>query len=84
MQRPRDKYSGVIVPALRPGLYFVESVDGKHGQVYIVFWPEDATWQDGAISSVSHNRVTFMRCGWAFSHGLLLIIFILKVSLETL
>lgn len=29
--------------------------------IYIVFWPEDSTWNDDAISTVDHNRVAFMR-----------------------
>ncbi|CAE6457334.1 unnamed protein product [Rhizoctonia solani] len=28
---------------------------------YILYWPEDSTWDDKAISSVCRNRVTFMR-----------------------
>ncbi|KAG8783755.1 hypothetical protein FRC15_004586 [Serendipita sp. 397] len=59
--RPRDEHSGVSRPALRPGLYIVSSQKLEESLAYVVFWPEDATWQDGAISSVSRNRVTFMR-----------------------
>jgi hypothetical protein len=46
----------------------------------MIYWPEDATWDDSAASSVCRNRVTFMRsvvlsthpfhilcCGSAFS-----------------
>ncbi|KIM24930.1 hypothetical protein M408DRAFT_26540 [Serendipita vermifera MAFF 305830] len=33
----------------------------SNNRIYIVFWPEDGTWDDGAISSVSRNRTTFMR-----------------------
>jgi hypothetical protein len=28
---------------------------------YVIYWPEDSTWDDSAASSVSRNRVTFMR-----------------------
>lgn len=28
---------------------------------YVIFWPQDTTWDDDAISSVARNRVTFMR-----------------------
>ena len=28
---------------------------------YVIYWPEDTTWDDSAASSVSRNRVTFMR-----------------------
>ncbi|KAI9434837.1 hypothetical protein H4582DRAFT_1855657 [Lactarius indigo] len=50
-------------PALSSGLYVVTtssavSVDERH---YIIYWPEDSTWDDGATSSVRRNRVTFMR-----------------------
>ncbi|KAG8834730.1 hypothetical protein FRC17_007454 [Serendipita sp. 399] len=59
--RPRDEHSGISRPTLRPGLYIVSSAKLEESLAYVVFWPEDATWQDGAISSVSRNRVTFMR-----------------------
>jgi hypothetical protein len=29
--------------------------------MYLIFWPEVATWDDDAPSSVAKNRVTFMR-----------------------
>ncbi|CAE6455357.1 unnamed protein product [Rhizoctonia solani] len=51
---------------LRSGLYLVLDPNhkslgpAKHG--YIVYWPEDTTWDDqAASSSVRRNRVTFMR-----------------------
>ncbi|KIM24943.1 hypothetical protein M408DRAFT_224544 [Serendipita vermifera MAFF 305830] len=53
--------TGITSPALRPGLYLVKPENSPSGLVYIVFWPENDTWQDGAISSVARNRVTFMR-----------------------
>jgi hypothetical protein len=28
---------------------------------YVIYWPEDSTWDDSATSSVSRNRVTFIR-----------------------
>ncbi|KAH8989296.1 hypothetical protein EDB92DRAFT_2003843 [Lactarius akahatsu] len=50
-------------PTLSSGLYVVTtssavSIDERH---YIIYWPEDSTWDDGAASSVRRNRVTFMR-----------------------
>jgi hypothetical protein len=30
-------------------------------QTYVLYWPEDTTWEDNAISTVQRNRVTFMR-----------------------
>ncbi|KIM19859.1 hypothetical protein M408DRAFT_334238 [Serendipita vermifera MAFF 305830] len=59
--RSRDEASGISCPALRPGLYLVDPVDGDDDLTYVIFWPEDGTWDDGAISSVSRNRTTFMR-----------------------
>ncbi|KAF8257887.1 hypothetical protein EI94DRAFT_1220106 [Lactarius quietus] len=48
-------------PALSSGLYVVTapaSVDECH---YVIYWPEDSTWNDSAVSSVRRNRITFMR-----------------------
>jgi hypothetical protein len=30
-------------------------------QSYVLYWPEDTTWNDQAVSTVQRNRVTFMR-----------------------
>ncbi|KIM92371.1 hypothetical protein PILCRDRAFT_417 [Piloderma croceum F 1598] len=30
-------------------------------QLYVLYWPQDTTWDDSALSSVRRNRVTFMR-----------------------
>ncbi|KAG8795915.1 hypothetical protein FRC12_008170 [Ceratobasidium sp. 428] len=52
---------------LRSGLYLVlkpeENLqEHRAKQVYIVYWPEESTWDDqAASSSVRRNRVTFMR-----------------------
>ncbi|KAI0246219.1 hypothetical protein BJV78DRAFT_1286673 [Lactifluus subvellereus] len=48
---------------LSSGLYIVRAstagpVDEHH---YVIYWPEDSTWDDSAVSSVCRNRVTFMR-----------------------
>ncbi|KAG2116832.1 hypothetical protein DEU56DRAFT_984881 [Suillus clintonianus] len=55
--------SSVSKPSLRSGLYVVrtngEAPSGE--QLFIIYWPEDATWDDSAPSSVKRNRVTFMR-----------------------
>ncbi|KAH9988133.1 hypothetical protein BJV77DRAFT_1061467 [Russula vinacea] len=49
-------------PILRSGLYVVRSfVSTAEEQAYVVYWPEDTTWDDQAISTVQRNRVTFMR-----------------------
>ncbi|KAF7800147.1 hypothetical protein EIP86_011392 [Pleurotus ostreatoroseus] len=50
----------VAQPMLRSGLYFLR--DPSNGSViYVVYWPEDTTWDDNATSAVHRNRVTFMR-----------------------
>lgn len=51
---------------LRSGLYLALHRDhqsqGSSKSAYIIYWPEDTTWDDqGASSSVRRNRVTFMR-----------------------
>ncbi|KAG8738572.1 hypothetical protein FRC10_006677 [Ceratobasidium sp. 414] len=52
---------------LRSGLYLIlrsedESPENRIKQAYIVYWPEESTWDDqAASSSVRRNRVTFMR-----------------------
>ena len=46
--------------ALKPGLYLVRDMEGD--MVYVIFWPQDTTWDDNAILSVKRNRETFMRC----------------------
>ena len=54
--------SGRSEPVLRSGLYIVRSfVSTSEEQAYVVYWPEDTTWDDHAASSVQRNRVTFMR-----------------------
>ncbi len=48
---------------LSSGLYVLKAsairpTDERH---YVIYWPEDSTWNDSAASSVCRNRVTFMR-----------------------
>ncbi|KAJ7252459.1 hypothetical protein C8J57DRAFT_1519796 [Mycena rebaudengoi] len=56
----RDDSSG---PALRSGLYLLRSSGLEPGkeQIFVIYWPEDTTWDDNAASSISRNRATFMR-----------------------
>jgi hypothetical protein len=64
---PRSEHAVSSRPSLRPGLYLLDSSEVKPDLFHIIFWPEDTTWQDGSISSVARNRVTFMRsviCYW--------------------
>lgn len=53
------------VSTLRSGLYILrlssEQAMCEDGVVYVIYWPEDAAWDDNAISAVRRNRITFMR-----------------------
>lgn len=53
------------MPSLRSGLYIVRAVCEATAdqQLFLIYWPEDSTWDDSAPSSVRRNRVTFMRSG---------------------
>ncbi|KAF8548831.1 hypothetical protein OG21DRAFT_1489037, partial [Imleria badia] len=50
-------------PTLRSGLYIVTTPErtGDTHQIFVVYWPEQTTWDDSAAPSVCRNRVTFMR-----------------------
>ncbi|KAF8321130.1 hypothetical protein DL93DRAFT_2224184 [Clavulina sp. PMI_390] len=51
-------------PTLKTGLYFLmSSADSEqtHRPGYVLYWPEENTWDDNAMSTVRRNRVTFMR-----------------------
>lgn len=58
-----DQSSETSGPTLRSGLYLVRSfsMTTTDEQLYVVYWPEDTTWDDDAVSAVRRNRVTFMR-----------------------
>ena len=55
--------SGGARPDLLSGLYVLVAgqVDPTQERHYVIYWPEDSTWDDSATSSVCRNRVTFMR-----------------------
>ena len=57
-------------PALSSGLYVLAAgqVDPTQERHYVIYWPEDSTWNDSAASSVCRNRVTFMRWVIADDH----------------
>jgi|SRR6266850_4136687 len=56
---------------LRSGLYVVRSfLSTAEEQAYVLYWPEDTTWDDQAVSSVQRNRVTFMRYEWIIAFAL--------------
>ncbi|KAF8548833.1 hypothetical protein OG21DRAFT_1489038 [Imleria badia] len=49
--------------ALRSGLYIITTPGPIRGarQIFVLYWPEETTWDDFATSSVRRNRITFMR-----------------------
>lgn len=61
LNQRRHASSGVSRPTLRPGLYLLDSRHVEQDVFYVIFWPEAETWDDNALSSVSRNRVTFIR-----------------------
>ncbi|KDQ64238.1 hypothetical protein JAAARDRAFT_201615 [Jaapia argillacea MUCL 33604] len=61
---PQGNPAGINSPHLPPGLYVVSSnmsTVTKEERIFVIFWPEETTWNDDALSSVRRNRVTFMR-----------------------
>ncbi|KAJ7016426.1 hypothetical protein C8F04DRAFT_981687 [Mycena alexandri] len=51
-------------PSLSSGLYLLRSFGIAPGteQIFVIYWPEDTTWDDNTTSStISRNRETFMR-----------------------
>ena len=58
---PRRPEGDAQQPILRSGLYLLNANHVQPGLVYIIFWPEDSTWDDSASSVVSRNRATFIR-----------------------
>ncbi|KAH9017733.1 hypothetical protein EDB84DRAFT_1422808 [Lactarius hengduanensis] len=60
---PRNGLAGgSSEPVLRSGLYIVRSfLSISEEQAYVVYWPEDTTWDDRAASHIQRNRITFMR-----------------------
>ncbi|KAF9220065.1 hypothetical protein BS17DRAFT_739840 [Gyrodon lividus] len=51
-----------LKPGLRSGLYVLRHLRRPGDEeLFVIFWPEDTTWDDSASRSVCRNRVTFMR-----------------------
>jgi hypothetical protein len=49
-------------PTLRSGIYIVlPRISASPHQAFVLYWPEDSTWNDDAAAPVRRNRVTFMR-----------------------
>ncbi|KAI1789535.1 hypothetical protein LXA43DRAFT_892776, partial [Ganoderma leucocontextum] len=59
MLQPMDSSADPTRPSLRSGMYI--HLRGGQDVMHVIYWPEDATWDDNCVSSVSKNRVTFMR-----------------------
>ncbi|KIJ06969.1 hypothetical protein PAXINDRAFT_103161 [Paxillus involutus ATCC 200175] len=51
-----------LKPSLRSGLYVLRHLRRPGDEeLFVIYWPEDTTWDDSAPSNVCRNRVTFMR-----------------------
>jgi hypothetical protein len=62
MSQNGSRGPGTDLEHTRSGLYIVRSfVSTAEEQAYVLYWPEDTTWDDEAVSTVQRNRVTFMR-----------------------
>ena len=60
--RANDDFSGTSTPTLRSGLYIVRSFNTNNDeQLFVLYWPQETTWDDSAVLSVRRNRVTFIR-----------------------
>ena len=58
----RDYAARGAEPILRSGLYIIRALTSpSEERTYVVYWPEDETWDDEAALTVQRNRVTFMR-----------------------
>ncbi|KAI6097344.1 hypothetical protein EDD16DRAFT_604216 [Pisolithus croceorrhizus] len=55
--------AGPMTPTLRSGLYLLRPTEpfGQTEQIFVIYWPQENTWDDSAPSQVCWNRVTFMR-----------------------
>jgi len=49
--------------ALHSGMYIFRPAEQQDNaeQIFVIYWPEESTWDDSAPSQVRRNRVTFMR-----------------------
>jgi hypothetical protein len=73
--------SGSSRPALLSGLYILVAgqIDPTQERHYVIYWPEDSTWDDSesAASSLCRNRVTFMR--WVVADNRIFLAFFMPV-----
>ncbi|KAG8922979.1 hypothetical protein FRC02_011489 [Tulasnella sp. 418] len=62
--QPRNEHI-MHQPWLRSGIYYLNpntpNLDSRQVPSYVIYWPDDTTWNDGAEDSVRRNRTTFMR-----------------------
>ncbi|KAG8926003.1 hypothetical protein FRC01_009457, partial [Tulasnella sp. 417] len=61
-----DEVSINMRPSLRSGIYVLSPAAPEDSSAeplvrYVIYWPEESTWNDDATGSVRKNRVTFMR-----------------------
>ncbi|KAG8900672.1 hypothetical protein FRB99_005823 [Tulasnella sp. 403] len=63
-----DDVTSHVQPHLRSGIYALIPprsqqyiAPGALPVIYIVYWPEETTWDDDAIGTIRKNRTTFMR-----------------------
>ena len=63
--------SNSTMPHLRSGIYFLQpqSPSNDDPRLFVIYWPEETTWDDDAVTSVKRNRVTFMRYHRVPLHG---------------
>ncbi|EJF62764.1 hypothetical protein DICSQDRAFT_57253 [Dichomitus squalens LYAD-421 SS1] len=59
MLQPTDSSVDPTRPELRSGMY-IHLREGEE-VMHVIYWPEDTTWDDDCLPSVSRNRITFMR-----------------------
>lgn len=64
LMTPEDP-DGQLLPYLRSGLYLftttLEDISATPTTLYLIYWPEETSWDDAADESVRRNCVTFIR-----------------------
>ncbi|KAF9231331.1 hypothetical protein BU15DRAFT_68421 [Melanogaster broomeanus] len=55
---------GPTKPTLRSGLYIISNIEqaGNTRQTFLLYWPEEGTWDDSAASSVRRNPYLMKMC----------------------
>ncbi|KIJ64840.1 hypothetical protein HYDPIDRAFT_40028 [Hydnomerulius pinastri MD-312] len=53
---------GLLRPRLHSGLYVLRHLRRPGDEeLFVIYWPEDTTWDDSASANICRNRETFMR-----------------------